>query len=122
MNKFYLGDCLVALKSIKDETIDLIYLDPPFFTKKKLNLKSNVFINARVGFDDKWNNKDYYIEWLYERVKEMYRVLKKTGILFLHCDYNADAYIRMHILDKIFHLDLVSNILWKRVVIMLVSG
>ncbi|GAB6393182.1 MAG: site-specific DNA-methyltransferase [Treponematales bacterium] len=32
----------------------------------------------------------------------MYRVLKPSGSLFLHCDWHANAYIRVHILDKIF--------------------
>jgi site-specific DNA-methyltransferase (adenine-specific) len=32
----------------------------------------------------------------------MYRVLKKTGSFFLHCDWHANAYIRVDILDKIF--------------------
>jgi DNA modification methylase len=45
----------------------------------------------------------------------MYRVLKKTGSLFLHCDWHADAYIRVDVLDKIFgERNFRSEIVWKR--------
>jgi DNA modification methylase len=45
----------------------------------------------------------------------MYRVLKPTGSIFLHCDWHADAYIRVEILDKIFGADNFRNhIIWKR--------
>ncbi|MEJ7660601.1 MAG: DNA methyltransferase [Hymenobacter sp.] len=30
-----------------------------------------------------------YIDWLNERVRELHRVLKPTGSLFLHCDWHA---------------------------------
>ena len=43
-----------------------------------------------------------YIDWLNERVRELHRLLKPTGSLFLHCDWHADAYIRVFILDKLF--------------------
>jgi DNA modification methylase len=45
----------------------------------------------------------------------MHRVLKQTGSIFLHCDWHANAYIRVDILDKIFGIDNFKNeIIWKR--------
>ena len=45
----------------------------------------------------------------------MYRILKPTGSLFLHCDWHADAYIRVYILDKIFgEQNFRGQIIWKR--------
>ena len=47
--------------------------------------------------------------------KEMYRVLKSTGSIFLHCDWHADAYIRVEILDKLFgEKNFRNHIIWKR--------
>lgn len=57
----------------------------------------------------------HYIDWLKERVQEMYRILKPTGSLFLHCDWHADAYIRVEILDKLFGSNnFNSHIQWER--------
>jgi DNA modification methylase len=58
---------------------------------------------------------DHYIAWLKERVAEMYRILKPTGSIFLHCDWHANAYIRVDILDKIFGVNnFINEIIWKR--------
>jgi adenine specific DNA methylase Mod len=57
---------------------------------------------------------DHYIAWLKERVVEMHRVLKPTGSMFLHCDWHADAYIRVDILDRLFGANnMVNEISWK---------
>jgi adenine specific DNA methylase Mod len=45
----------------------------------------------------------------------MHRILKPTGSIFLHCDWHANAYIRVDILDRIFGMkNLVNEISWKR--------
>jgi DNA modification methylase len=44
----------------------------------------------------------------------MYRLLKPTGSFYLHCDWHANSYIRIHILDKIFGKeDFVNEIIWS---------
>ncbi|GHU45263.1 hypothetical protein FACS1894190_17350 [Spirochaetia bacterium] len=102
INKLILGDNLEILKSIDTETIDLIYLDPPFFSNKNYEVIWGDTGEIR-SFQDRWaGGISHYIEWLKERVIEMHRILKNTGSIFLHCDWHADAYIRVFILDKIF--------------------
>ncbi|MDR2148065.1 MAG: hypothetical protein LBE91_16585, partial [Tannerella sp.] len=68
------------------------------------------------SFQDRWaGGIDHYIAWLKERVEQMYRILKPTGSIFLHCDWHADAYIRVEILDKTFGNNNFRNqIIWKR--------
>ena len=45
----------------------------------------------------------------------MHRILKPTGSIFLHCDINANAYIRVEILDRYFgSKNLREEIIWKR--------
>jgi DNA modification methylase len=68
------------------------------------------------SFEDRWSGGiDHYIAWLKERVAEMHRLLKPTGSIYLHCDWHADAYIRVYILDKIFGENNFRNkITWKR--------
>ena len=102
MNQLILGDNLEIMKTLESESVDLIYLDPPFFSNKNYEVIWGDAGEIR-SFKDRWaGGIDHYIAWLKERVEQMYRILKKTGSIFLHCDWHADAYIRVDILDKIF--------------------
>jgi adenine specific DNA methylase Mod len=115
MNKLILGDNLEILKQLESETIDLIYLDPPFFSNRNYEVIWGDDGEVR-SFVDRWSGgMDHYIAWLKERVMEMHRILKPTGSIFLHCDWHADAYIRVEILDKIFgRSNFINQITWKR--------
>ena len=102
MNQLILGDNLEILKSLSSESIDLIYLDPPFFSNKNYEIIWGDKGEIR-SFEDRWaGGIDHYISWLKERVAEMHRLLKPTGSIYLHCDHHANAYIRVYILDKLF--------------------
>ena len=113
VNKLILGDNLEILKTMESETVDLIYLDPPFFSNRNYEVIWGDKGEVR-SFQDRWaGGIDHYIAWLKERVIEMHRVLKPTGSIFLHCDWHADAYIRVEILDKIFGKNNFRNeIIW----------
>ena len=113
VNKLILGDNLEILKNIPDETIDLIYLDPPFFSNRNYEVIWGDEGEIR-SFQDRWaGGIDHYIGWLYERVEQMRRCLKKTGSIYLHCDWHAGAYIKVYILDKIFGENNFRNeIIW----------
>jgi len=115
MNELILGDCLEVLKNIDSESVDLVYLDPPFFSNRNYEVIWGDSGEMR-SFQDRWSGGiDHYISWLKERVMEMHRVLKPTGSIFLHCDWHANAYIRVYILDKIFgEQNFRNQIIWKR--------
>jgi len=115
INKLILGDCLEVLKTIENETVDLIYIDPPFFSNRTYEVIWGDKGEIR-SFEDRFSGGiEHYISWLKERIQEMYRILKPTGSIFVHCDYHANAYIRVHILDKIFGTNnFISDITWKR--------
>lgn len=115
LNKIILGDNLEILRTMESESVDLEYLDPPFFSNRNYEVIWGDDGEIR-SFQDRWSGGiDHYIAWLKERVIELHRVLKPTGSIFLHCDWHADAYIRVEILDKIFGLSNFRNkITWKR--------
>lgn len=115
VNKLILGDNLEILKQLDSETVDLIYLDPPFFSNRTYEVIWGDSGEVR-SFEDRFSGGiDHYISWLKERVVEMHRILKPTGSIFLHCDWHADAYIRVEILDKIFtYQNFRSHIVWRR--------
>ncbi len=113
MNKLILGDCLEVLKKIETETIDLVYIDPPFFSNRNYEIVWGDEGEKR-SFQDRWSGGiDHYIDWLKTRVAEMHRILKPTGSIFLHCDWHANAYIKVFILDKIFgQHNFINEIIW----------
>lgn len=105
------GDCIIELKKIDSMSIDLIYLDPPFFTQKKqiLSTRDN---SKEYFFDDTWENINEYKTYIQDRLVECRRVLKNTGSIFLHCDRCASHYLRIA-LDKVFgDNNFQSEIVW----------
>ena len=115
VNKLILGDNLEILKQLDSDTVDLIYLDPPFFSNRTYEVIWGDSGEVR-SFEDRFSGGiDHYIGWLKERVAEMHRILKPTGSIFLHCDCHANAYIRVEILDKIFGgNNFRGEIIWQR--------
>lgn len=104
------GDCLVEMSRLKTNSVDLIYLDPPFFTNKRHRSTSKS--DRDISFDDNWDSKEQYVQYMSERLKEAHRVLKETGNIFVHCDNNA-SYIFRDILEKIFgSSNFQSEIIW----------
>jgi site-specific DNA-methyltransferase (adenine-specific) len=107
----YTGDCLTWLKHLEPGSIDLVYLDPPFFTQKiqKSKTRDNT---QEYCFIDMWTSIEEYKTFLKLRIAECKRVLKDTGSIFVHCDSSASHHIRF-ILDEIFGPDnFQSEIIW----------
>jgi len=115
MNQLILGDCLEVLKKMEADSVDLIYLDPPFFSNRNYEVIWGDEGEIR-SFQDRWSGGiDHYIAWLKDRVQELHRILKPTGSIFLHCDWHANAYIRVYVLDKIFgEQNFRGEIIWQR--------
>ncbi len=134
------GDCLYILRGMNSESVDLIYLDPPF--------NSNSDYAAPIGsqaagaaFTDTWTLTDLDVEWinlieaqqpaLYRvllaamrpsdksylvymaaRLLEMKRVLKPRGSIYLHCDPTMSHYLKLA-MDAIFGRGNMRNeIVW----------
>ena len=108
-NRLILGDNLLVMLALPDESIDLIYIDPPFFTGRKQRSNGG----AAHTFDDAWaGGLDAYLTWLRERVVEMRRLLRPTGVLYVHCDFHAGHYIKA-LLDEVFGGERFQNeIIW----------
>lgn len=72
MNKILHGDCLQLFSEIPDNSIDVVFADPPFNLKKKYN-----------GYKDSLEFKEY-IDWCEKWINEMIRVTKPEGSIFVH--------------------------------------
>jgi site-specific DNA-methyltransferase (adenine-specific) len=99
------------MQGLSDSSIDMIYLDPPFFTQKKQSLTNS---NGNLyAFSDVWDSLEDYLNYMRLRITEMKRLLKSTGCIFLHCDTSASHYLRM-LLDDIFGCEnFRSEIIWS---------
>ncbi len=101
-NIIYCGDASkVMANHIPDNSIDLIYMDPPFFSNKQYEVLWNDGYELRA-FEDRWKGGiENYIAWMEPVIREGHRVLKDTGSMYLHCDWHANAHLRI-LMDKIF--------------------
>ena len=109
-NDIVLGDNLNILRKVNSETVDLIYLDPPFFTNKKHKNSKN---NDYYEFDDIWLTIEDYLEYMKIRFIEMKRILKESGSIFVHVDKSASHYVKV-LLDSVFGINnFKSEIIWS---------
>ena len=101
--KLYFGDNLKVLQSLPDQSIDLIYADPPFNTGKNWG-----------AYDDRWEDGlAGYLNFMRPRVEEIKRLLKNTGSFYLHCDPIASHYLKV-MLDGFFGFENFRNeIVWS---------
>ncbi len=161
-NKLYFGDNLEILRTkIDTESIDLVYLDPPFNSKSDYNVlfknsSGDASTSQATAFKDTWewdeaaamayheimmrpdippqlrklmealklfltgdagkkgNSMMAYLTMMALRLVELYRVLKPSGSIILHCDPTASHYIKL-VLDAIFGFSSFKNeVVWQR--------
>jgi len=128
MRRVILGDNLQVLQQIPDGCARLVYIDPPFNTGRRqaririrtvrnkdgdrIGYKGQTYHTVelgRSGYDDKF---DDYLEFMYPRLKEAYRILSGDGSFFLHMDYREVHYCKVA-LDGLFGRDCFMNeIIW----------
>ena len=100
-NRLFWGDNLHVMRQLPSQSIDLIYIDPPFFSGQQYNV---IFgdQNELRSFSDIWEGgMPGYLIWLNARLYEMKRLLKKTGSIYVHLDWHASHYVKQE-MDKIF--------------------
>lgn len=112
-NRLIFGDNLHVMRMLPSNSVDLIYIDPPFFSGRNYNVVFGDSNEVR-SFTDIWEGgMPGYLTWLNARLLEMKRVLKPAGNIFIHCDWHASHYIKVE-MDKIFGYDDFRNeIIWR---------
>jgi site-specific DNA-methyltransferase (adenine-specific) len=111
--KFILGNSLdVVSNAVKDNSVQLIYLDPPFF--KQNNLKQYCkYENKVYYFPDKWKSLNCYLNFVSEILITCKEKLLDNGLIYLHCDNSASHHLRI-LLDKIFgEKYFINEIIWS---------
>ena len=110
MNYIHRGDNLRFMRSLEESKIDLIYIDPPFFTQSD---QSHKCLGKEVVFTDSWVNLNAYLDFIIMRLEKCHRLLKDTGVLCVHLDWRSVHYVKIE-LDKIFGMrNFVNEIIWS---------
>jgi len=98
------GNNLVALFSLLPKykgKIKLIYIDPPFNTG-----------NDGFGYNDNFNHSSW-LTFMKNRLEVAKELLTEDGSVFVQCDENENAYLRI-LMDEIFGRDnLMNEIIWR---------
>ena len=84
-NKVYNEDCIIGMKKIKDNTVDVIICDPPYN------------IGKDFGNNSDKQDMDTYLNWCDEWIKECIRILKPNGTLYIYGFSEILAFIRVRI-------------------------
>ena len=136
----FTGDNLPIMRGMNSESVDLIYLDPPF--NSKTNYAAPIGSKAAgAEFKDTWTLSEIDIAWLdlidtrhpalnrviqaamtnsdksyliymAVRLLELHRILKPTGSVYLHCDPTMSHYLKL-VMDAIFgNQNFRNEIIW----------
>jgi DNA modification methylase len=107
-------DNLAALGRFPTECIDLVYLDPPFFSNRSYEVIWGDEAEVR-SFEDRWEGGiNVYLDWMEARLRHLHRLLRPSGSLYLHCDPTASHYLKV-MADGIFGRENFRNeVVWKR--------
>lgn len=118
-----MGDNLAVMTALLPEyegRINLIYADPPFFTNRHFAARIGRGEDSRKprewqlvkGYTDQWDTADAYIDFLYQRLALMVKLLAEDGTLYLHLDWHADAYARLLLDELMGSENFLNEIIW----------
>jgi site-specific DNA-methyltransferase (adenine-specific) len=84
-------DAKNMLDHVARASVELAYLDPPFFVGVKFRARESKGERARgpVAYSDVWPSFDAYLEWLTERLAVVHAALAESGTMWLHLDQRA---------------------------------
>ena len=131
------GECLSACAYLKDkgETVDLVYIDPPFASgadySKKVYIRRNPKVADAIAqaekeldydelksfeekmYGDIWD-KERYLNWMYENLSAIKAVMSENASIYVHLDWHIGHYVKI-LMDEIFGEENFRNeIIWKR--------
>jgi len=136
------GDNLDVMRGMNSDSVDMIYLDPPF-NSGTIYVAAAESRSTGATFRDTWTvdhvddswmddiasehpmlhrvmlavmtkNDRSYLSYMAIRLLEMRRILKPSGSIYLHCDTTMSHYLKL-VMDAIFGRDNFRNdISWKR--------
>src|SRR3989338_8658582 len=110
-HKIIIGDCLEKLKQIKDNSIDLIFADPPYNMSKKVGLGWK--FSKHITMQESWDmfKKDEFFEFNVKWISECLRVLKHGGSFWVSGSFH-NIYELGFILRQFDDIKINNSIVW----------
>ncbi len=98
-HKIIHGDALEALRTVPDNSVDLIFADPPYNIGKNFN-----------GHIEKWETEEAYLEWCYQWLDLCIQKLKPNGSFYVMTATQFMPYFDIHLRKK---LTILSRLVWS---------
>lgn len=98
-------DCLSYLKTLPDESVDMVLTDPPYF----------IGFDDGQGWDHQWKTEEEYLAWCEEWTQECVRVLKPNRMLIVWGTLKTDTFLRYKLDSLSANENLVAQneIIWS---------
>ncbi len=116
LNSIYNIDCLELTKKIKNDSIDLIFADPPYNLsgsnfKMKFTKSGGTDLNTNKGKWDRYTDEEFE-EFTKKWLVECHRILKKNGSIWVAGTYH-NIYLVGYLMKKI-GFDILNEVLWHK--------
>lgn len=98
-NTLICADVFEGLKSVSDESVDLVFIDPPYNIGKKF-----------ASTNDKWNSDEDYLDWCYKWIDICIKKLKKNGSMYIMTSTQFMPYFDIYIRSR---MEILSRIVWN---------
>lgn len=98
-------DCLDFVREIKDESVDLVLTDPPYF----------IGYDGGKGWDSQWENEQQYLTWCQEWSKECARILKPNRMMIVFGTLKTDTFLKykLNVLNQLPNMYPQNEIIWS---------
>lgn len=116
LNSIYNVDCLELAKKIKDDSIDLVFADPPYNLsgsnfKMKFTKSGGADLNTNKGKWDRYTDAEFE-EFTKKWLSECFRILKKNGSIWVAGTYH-NIYLVGYLMKKL-GFDILNEVLWHK--------
>ncbi|MBI5054042.1 MAG: site-specific DNA-methyltransferase, partial [Chloroflexi bacterium] len=128
MNCIYHADNLSILKSLPNESIQLIYIDPPFNTGKqqsrtqmktvrdsdgdRTGFKGERYKTVKLGSRGYADSFSDFLSFIKPRLEEAHRLLTPNGSIYFHIDYREVHYCKIMLDEVSGRESFLNEIIW----------
>lgn len=98
-------DCLDFVRQIKDESVDLVLTDPPYF----------IGYDGGKGWDSQWESEKQYLDWCQQWSAECVRILKPNRMMIVFGTLKTDTFLRykLNVLNGLGDMNPQNEIIWS---------
>jgi len=109
----YNNDCIIVMKSIKEQSIDMIFADPPYFLSNGgVSISSGKVVSVNKGEWDKKENYNDVNEFTSEWISECYRILKPKCSFWVSGTHHNIFDVK-RVMDEV-GFKLINIVIWKK--------